>query len=148
METIFLKQKTKMNKLKIFVFAVAVFLLGLTLQTVFYAFNYSTVYLMTGDIYFGRYLPFPFYTMFDTWVLQRDSNNQAFLARADKMIWQPMSFIRFNPREIVFSALLSKQSVVSRTIQLNQGSDEVAVPLFNNAPVNTPSESISPTPTP
>ncbi len=87
METIFLKQKTKMNKLKIFVFAVAVFLLGLTLQTVFYAFNYSTVYLMTGDIYFGRYLPFPFYTMFDTWVLQRDSNNQAFLARADNELY-------------------------------------------------------------
>ncbi len=93
----------------------------------FYASQYSVVYLKTGDIYFGRFLPFPFHLIFDAWILQRDGNNQVFLAKTETMIWRPQKFIHLNASEIVFYAPLSRQSQVWQTIEVNKSSNEPAL---------------------
>ena len=124
METQIPRLGLKINAKKLVIFALIFFAVVLLAQTVFYAFQYSVVYFRTGDIYFGRFLPFPFNFIFDTWILQRDGNGQVFLVKAQNMIWKPLGFIHLNPEEIVFFAPLSRQSQVWKTIDLGKNSSE------------------------
>lgn len=130
-------KKTKLCRRCLYL-GVGLVLLLIAARLVFCAFNFSVVYLQTGDIYFGRFLPFPFYVVFDAWVMQRDQLGQPFLSKVESMIWQPKNgMMKLNPRLIVFHTLLSSESVVMKAIN-SQTTDVSVIPLFS--PLASPSQ--------
>ena len=134
-------RKTKISK-KFLAWLLGVLALLFVSWTVFSAFSYSVVYLQTGDIYFGRFLPFPFHCIFDAWVMQRDQIGQPYLSKVESMIWQPVfGAIHINPRQVIFRGWLAKNSVVLRAIKTSQPGS-FAIPLF------TPLPSLNPVPEP
>ncbi|OGZ52512.1 MAG: hypothetical protein A3B25_02380 [Candidatus Ryanbacteria bacterium RIFCSPLOWO2_01_FULL_48_26] len=102
---------------------------------------YTAVYMITGDIYFGKFSRFPKPHMTDVWFLQRgttQNNQQQFgVLPFASAFWGPVSTVYFNENQILFWASLRNDSQVVKALQnptsIPQGA-EVAPPAAGLAP--------------
>ena len=78
--------------------------------------HYSAVYLETGEVYFGEFSRFPFAQLKNAYVLQRDESGGLNVLPLSATIWQPQGVLKLNSEKIVFTALISKDSLVYKTI--------------------------------
>lgn len=96
--------------------------------------KFTAVYMVSGDIYFGKMDWFPWPRLKTVWYLQRsvDQQNQPQLGVAPfkKIIWSPIDEIYINPKQIILwtkikagselaKALENPSSVTSETQQQN-----------------------------
>ncbi len=74
--------------------------------------DYSAVYLMTGDIYYGKIHWFPRLHLTNVWVLQRPSeqNGQLGITRFAQAFWQPVDEVYLNSDQVVFWTRLRNDS--------------------------------------
>ena len=96
---------------------------------------YYAVYLTTGDLYFGEVSRFPFLTLSNAWLIQRDPSSQTGelkLTEFKNAFWSPAGTMRLSKYNIVWIAKLSKDSPVVKYIQ--QG---------NQLPVSTSTQDTS-----
>lgn len=81
---------------------------------------YSAVYLVTGDVYFGKLSWFPEPHMTDVYVLQRSTDPtqavQVQVLPLSSVFWAPGNTVYLNAHDIVFSAPLSLNSPVAKVI--------------------------------
>ncbi len=88
--------------------------------------RYSAVYLETGEVYFGEFSRFPFARLKNVYVLQRDESGGLNVLPLSATIWQPQGVLKLNSEKIVFTALISKDSLVYKTIVgKTQGADNL-----------------------
>ena len=81
---------------------------------------YYAVYLTTGDLYFGEVSRFPFLTLSNAWLIQRDPSSQTGelkLTEFKNAFWSPAGTMRLSKYNIVWIAKLSKDSPVAKYIQ-------------------------------
>lgn len=83
--------------------------------------QYSAVYLVSGDVYFGKLSWFPSPHMTNVWFLERnqDQSGQTQLAIAPmkSVFWGPSDEVNFNPQEILFWTRLTNGSQVVQSIE-------------------------------
>ena len=108
--------------------------------------EYSAVYTITGDIYYGKLSFFPKMKMREVWFLQRgvdpQTQQQQFgLAKFTTAFWGPTDKIYLNPDQVLFWTKLRNDSEVARAFknpesvqQLNQQ----AVPAGFEGPSGPP----------
>jgi len=81
---------------------------------------YSAVYLLSGDIYFGKLSWFPTPHLKNVWILQRtvDKNNQPQLGVAPftSAFWGPVDEINLNSKQIVLWTKLRADSQVAQAL--------------------------------
>ena len=94
--------------------------------------QYSAVYLVTGDIYYGKLSFFPRMKLRDVWFLQRgvdpQTQQQQFgLAKLTTAFWGPVDKVYLNPDQVLFWTALRNDSQVAQAFknpeslrQLNQ----------------------------
>ena len=113
--------------------------------------EYSAVYLVTGDIYFGRlsWLPVPHLT--NVWVIQRgvgaQNQVQFGIVPFKGAAWGPVDRVNLNPREIVFWTRLRKDSQVAQAFQnpsLIQANGTNPNILPQNVTIHPSSSTVSP----
>lgn len=108
--------------------------------------SYSVVYLETGEIYFGELLRLPFVVWLkNAYVLQRGQNGELSVLPLSATIWQPQGVLRLNPSKIVFTASISKQSLVYQTITRQTSTSQSQVRNSQTAS-STPETSANPSP--
>jgi len=116
--------------------AVIIILVGiLAWQKIKISRPYYAVYLTTGDLYFGEVSRFPFLTLSNAWLIQRDPSSQTGelkLTEFKNAFWSPAGTMRLSKYNIVWIAKLSKDSPVVKYIQ--QG---------NQLPVSTSTQDTS-----
>ncbi|PIU99249.1 hypothetical protein COS59_00720 [Candidatus Wolfebacteria bacterium CG03_land_8_20_14_0_80_36_15] len=116
--------------------AVIIILVGiLAWQKIKISRPYYAVYLTTGDLYFGELSRFPFLTLSNAWLIQRDPSSQTGelkLTEFKNAFWSPAGTMRLSKYNIVWIAKLSKDSPVVKYIQ--QG---------NQLPVSTSTQDTS-----
>jgi hypothetical protein len=82
--------------------------------------DYSAVYLVTGDIYFGKLQWFPKPHLTNVWFLQRGVNQQnqpqLNVAPFNAVFWGPVDEIYLNPSEIIFWTSLRNDSQLAKAL--------------------------------
>ncbi len=82
---------------------------------------YSAVYLVTGDIYFGKLSWFPHPHLTSVWLLQRGVNGQNqpqfAVVPLKSVVWGPGDRMDLNERQIVFWTRLAGNSPVVKAIE-------------------------------
>lgn len=97
---------------------------------------YSMVYLSTGDVYFGKLDMFPWPTITNVWMLQKNSNGQPSIVPLKNLPYGLNDEIRLNPQEIVWWSRLTADS---------QFAQALANPdALNSAPQSTSTPSAPP----
>ncbi|MCL4437728.1 hypothetical protein M1513_01670 [Patescibacteria group bacterium] len=97
---------------------------------------YSMVYLSTGDVYFGKLDMFPWPTITDVWMLQKNSNGQPSIVPLKNLPYGLNDEIRLNPQEIVWWSRLTADSQFAQALA-NPGA-------LNSAPQSTSTPSAPP----
>jgi hypothetical protein len=81
--------------------------------------SYYAVYMTTGDLYFGSIKPLS-HTLYDTWYLQRDINDQSLNVNDfSKAAWKPTGDIELNKDLIVWKARLDVSSPIIQALEGN-----------------------------
>ncbi len=98
----------------IFVVLVSLVVLGIVVGAIFSFIRrpYMAVYLVTGDIYFGRVSSFPRVTIRDPWFFRRAEDGSVSLERFSDAVWMPEDVIKINRDQIVFMARISENSQI------------------------------------
>ncbi|MEK9180578.1 MAG: hypothetical protein AAB897_04170 [Patescibacteria group bacterium] len=91
---------------------------------------YSAVYLVSGDIYFGKLSWFPRPLLRDVWFLQRGVDPQTQqpqfgLNKFTTAFWGPVDEMRLNPDQILFSTRLRNDSQVAQAFANPQVQEQV-----------------------
>jgi len=73
---------------------------------------YMAVYLVTGDIYFGRTSFFPCVRIQDPWFFRRAEDGSVNLERFSDAVWMPEDVIKVNRDQIVFMTRISENSQI------------------------------------
>ena len=99
--------------------------------------GYSAVYMISGDIYFGKLHSFPKPYLTDALYVTRSTgqNNQPQLGLATfkSAFWSPVGEIYFNPSQVLFTASLRNDSQIVTAIQ-NPSSLSAGAPQAGAAP--------------
>lgn len=99
--------------------------------------GYTAVYLVSGDVYFGRLSWFPWPKLTNAWFLQRsvDQQNQPQLGLAPftSVFWGPSGDVYLNPKQILFWAPIKADSQVAKGID-NPASLQQQVPPQGQIP--------------
>ena len=109
--------------------------------------GYSAVYMVSGDIYFGKLHSFPRPYLTDALYVTRSTgqNNQPQLGLATfkSAFWNPVGEIYFNPSQVLFTAPLRNDSQIVTAIQnpasLSAGAQSGNAPQAGAAPTVNPS---------
>lgn len=82
---------------------------------------YSAVYLVTGDVYFGKLSWFPSARLDDAWLLQRtvgaDGQAQFGLVPLSSAFWGPVGTVYLRREQVVFWTRLTNASQVAQALQ-------------------------------
>ncbi|MCR4328715.1 MAG: hypothetical protein NUV53_04370 [Patescibacteria group bacterium] len=82
--------------------------------------GYTAVFLVSGDVYFGKLSWFPKPKLTKAWFLQRgvdkENNPQVALAPFSSVFWGPEGDVYLNPKQILFWAPISATSEVAFAI--------------------------------
>ncbi|MBM3257451.1 MAG: hypothetical protein FJY98_03985 [Candidatus Liptonbacteria bacterium] len=82
--------------------------------------GYTAVFLVTGDVYFGKLSWFPWPKLTHAWFLQRsvgqDNQPQLGLAPFTSVFWGPAGDVYLNPKQILFWAPIKSDSQVAKAI--------------------------------
>jgi hypothetical protein len=83
--------------------------------------GYTAVFLVTGDVYFGKLSWFPSPKLSKAWFLQRsvgqDNQPQLGLAPFSSVFWGPAGDMYLNPKQILFWAPIKADSQVAKAIE-------------------------------
>lgn len=83
--------------------------------------GYTAVYMVSGDIYFGKLHRFPEPYLTDALYVTRntgqDGQTQLGLATFKSAFWSPTGVIYFNPSQVLFTAPLRNDSQIIAAIQ-------------------------------
>lgn len=112
---------TKQNLIFLAVGVILVALLGsaLSLTPVFNRQpNYSAVYLVTGDLYFGDLSRFPTLQLSNAHLLQVDEEGEMFLVNFEEVPWSPKGALRLSRDKIIWTVPLDSES---ETVQAMEG---------------------------
>jgi len=96
--------------------AVALGIIGCAAFSLFYR-PYMAVYLITGDIYFGKASLFPCVKIQDPWFLQRAEDGGLSLEKFSDAVWAPKGGMKINRDQIVFMSRISDASPVVAAIE-------------------------------
>ncbi|MBI2623586.1 MAG: hypothetical protein HYW65_03360 [Candidatus Liptonbacteria bacterium] len=110
--------------------------------------GYTAVFLVTGDVYFGKLSWFPSPKLSSAWFLQRgvDQQNQPQLGLAPftSVFWGPAGDVYLNPKQILFWAPIKPESQVAQAIANPQSVQQAAPPAGGQSqqvlPPQPPSE--------
>ena len=115
------------NRFKILVVVVVVVLVlagvwvGSRIASAKGANGYTAVFLVSGDVYFGKLSWFPWPRLTNVWFLQRsvDKENQPQLGLApfSSVFWGPAGDVYLNPKQILFWAPIKPDSKVAQAIE-------------------------------
>jgi len=108
--------------------------------------GYSAVYMVSGDIYFGKLHSFPQPYLSDALYVTRSTNKsnqtQLGLASFKSAFWNPVGEIYFNPSQVLFTAPLRNDSQIVAAIQnpslLNAASQSGSAQSGATAPAENP----------
>ncbi len=104
---------------------------------------YSAVYLVTGDIYFGKLTLFPRPHLRNVWFIQRgvDQQNQPQLgvAALKNAFWGPVDEIYLNPKNIVFWTKLRSDSQLAKALDNPESVGPLTGPQTQSGAGNLPS---------
>ncbi len=122
---------------------------------------YTVVYMMSGDIYFGKlhWFPKPYLTdaLYVVKSTGQNGETQVGLSSFKSVSWSPVGEIYFNPSQVLFEAPIRNDSQIVSAIQnpaaaaggnaqAQQAAPSAAAPTMT-APTSAPSSSV-PTPAP
>ncbi len=95
--------------------------------------EYSAVYLVSGDLYFGKMKWFPHPHLEDVWYVDRGTQNtQAGIAPFRTVFWGPSDELYISPKQVLWRTRLKADSQVVRALENNlSGSDSGSVPQGN-----------------
>lgn len=106
--------------------------------------GYTAVYMISGDIYFGKLHSFPKSYLTDALYVTRstgqDNKPQLGLATFKSAFWSPVGEIYFNPSQVLFTAPLRNDSQIVTAIQ-NPASLSAGAPQAGAAPTANPAPS-------
>lgn len=79
--------------------------------------SYYAVYMTTGDLYFGKLMPFS-HTLTDVWYLQRDAQGQALnLVDFTKTAWGSGGDLNLNAQHVVWRSKLAPSSPIINALR-------------------------------
>jgi ABC-type antimicrobial peptide transport system permease subunit len=140
----------KLKEFKGFIFIIILILLGVGIG-VFISSKisgalpkkYVAVYLVTGDIYFGKIKWFPYPQLSDVVLLQRTQDQGLTVDRFSNAVWKPQEPMRLSKDKIVFWTYLSSESPIVAFIEnklATQQQPQASTPNSNPVPTPTPQE--------
>ncbi len=88
--------------------------------------GYSAVYMVSGDIYFGKLSSFPSLTLADAYTLQRNQDEQTpfTLVKFKDAFWGPAGDISLNEDSVLWIAELDVNSPIWKNIQQQQDQEK------------------------
>jgi hypothetical protein len=91
---------------------------------------YMAVYLVTGDMYFGKTNVFPCVKIQDPWFLQRAEDGSLTLEKFTDAIWAPENGMKINRKHIIFISKLSESSPIIAAIEERGTSQQILAPIM------------------
>jgi hypothetical protein len=84
--------------------------------------GYSAVYMVSGDIYFGKLQRFPKLMLADAYTLQRNQDAQTpfTLVKFKDAFWGPVGNMSLNEDNVLWIAELDKNSPIGKNIESQQ----------------------------
>lgn len=83
--------------------------------------QFSAVYLITGDLYFGKLVHFPSYGMKQVYTIQvtQDEENPLSVQRFRNVFWGPEDFLKINRDQVIWSAGLDSAGQMAQFLEQN-----------------------------